>query len=325
LEGLDLPKDDRLIQGFEHGADAAIYKLSEDLALVFTADFFTPVVNDPFVFGQIAAANSLADIYTCGAKPLMALNLVCFPEKDLPKEIIKEMLRGGIKKVKEAGALLVGGHSVDDKEPKYGLAVLGTVHPDKVIKNSSASPGDLIYISKPIGTGILITAFKGGLFDESSPLYGSMIETMTELNNKVAELMTELEIKAATDVSGFGLLGHASEMALASKKSILIKASEVPFISGVKEFVEMGIIPEGDYKNLNYSQRFVDFHEDVSEVYKILLSDAQTSGGLLICVPPHKKDEFETRGLEKGIFTLKCIGEVLDLAEGECPRVKVIP
>ncbi len=324
LQGLELPIHPNLIQSFENGADAGIYKLNEETALVFSADFFTPVVDDPYLFGQISVANSLSDIYVCGGKPLLALNLICFPKKGLPKEMLKNILRGGLDKIKEAGALLVGGHSVDDPEPKYGLAVVGTVHPEKIITNKSAKKGDLLYLTKPIGTGILITAYKGKLIDETSSTYKSMIETMTELNNKIAEIMTELDLKAATDITGFGLLGHALEMAIASKKTFVIYTHKVPYLKEAKNFIHMGIIPEGDYHNLNFCKKYIKIHPEVKEEDLILLCDAQTSGGILVAVPPEKKSIFEEKAIEKGLYFLKLIGKVKEKENG-CPTVEVLP
>ena len=318
-----MPVHPDLIQSFEYGADAAIFKLNKDIALVFSADFFTPVIDDPFIFGQIAAANALSDIYVCGGKPLLALNLICFPEKGIPKEILKEILRGGLSKIKEAGALLVGGHSVDDPEPKYGLAVVGIVHPEKIISNKNANQGDLLYISKPLGLGILITAYKGNLFSKKSKIYEEILKTMTELNNKIAEVLLELDIKAATDITGFGLLGHALEMAIASKKDLIIYTHKVPYFKEAKEFIEMGIIPEGDYKNLNYCKKIAKIHPDVSEDDLIILCDAQTSGGFLVAVPPEKKDSFEKKSKEKGIL-VSLIGEVRNPQE-DCPTLKILP
>lgn len=323
LKDLELPVHPNLIQSFEFGADAAIFKFNKDTALVFSADFFTPVIDDPFVFGQIAAANALSDIYVCGGKPLLALNLICFPQKGVSKEILKEILKGGLSKIKEAGALLVGGHSIDDPEPKYGLAVVGTVHPKKIISNKYAKEKDLLYLSKPIGLGILITAYKGGLFNQSSSIYEKMVKRMTELNNKVAEILLELDIKAATDITGFGLLGHALEMAIASKKDLVIYTHKVPYFKEAKEFIEMGIIPEGDYNNLKFCKANAKIHPDITENDLILLCDAQTSGGFLIAVPLEKKDLFEKKAEEKGI-SVSLIGEVKN-SQNNCPTVRVLP
>lgn len=253
----------------------------------------------------------------------MALNLICFPQKGIPKEILEEILKGGLSKIKEAEALLVGGHSIDDPEPKYGLAVVGTVNPQKIISNRFAKEGDLLYLSKPIGLGILITAYKGKFINESSNIYKKMIKTMTELNNKIAEVLLESNIKAATDITGFGLLGHALEMAIASKKDLIIYAHKVPHFKEAKEFIEMGIIPEGDYHNLTFCKKHIIIHPDVSENEQILLCDAQTSGGFLIAVPVEKRELFEEKAEEKGIKVF-LIGEVKN-PENICPTVRVLP
>ncbi len=321
LKELPLPDHPNLIQSFAHGADAAIYRLNEEMALVFSADFFTPVVDDPYVFGQIAVANSLSDIYVAGAKPLLALNLICFPKKGLSRGILKRILQGGLDKLLEAGALLVGGHSVDDPEPKYGLAVLGIVHPDRIITNSKAQPGDLIYLTKPLGTGILATAFKGKFFTEKDEPYQEMIEVMRGLNKTISEVMVEVGIKCATDITGFGLLGHGLEMAIASNKKLRLYASKIPFLKSALYFAELGIIPEGDYENLNFCQNLVQISPEIPETIKILLADAQTSGGILLCVPKELKQTFELKCLERGIYQFYQIGEVL---EGE-PSLTILP
>lgn len=323
LKNLEIPSHPNLIQSFEYGADAGIYKLDDNKALIFSADFFTPVVDDPYVFGQIAVANSLSDIYVCGGKPLLAINLICFPKKEIPKEVLEEILKGGLSKMKEAEVLLVGGHSVDDPELKYGLAVIGIAHPKKIITNKYAKAEDLLYLSKPIGLGILITAYKGNLFSKDTPLYKKMINTMTELNNKLSEIMIEIELKCATDITGFGLIGHALEMAIASKKDIIIYAHKVPYFKEAKEFIQMGIIPEGDYQNLNFCKKNIRINPQLSEEDLILLCDAQTSGGFLVAVPPEKKEIFEKKANEKNI-PIQLIGEVKN-PQNECPTVEILP
>lgn len=310
-----------MLQSFENGADAAIFRLTPEIALVFSADFFTPVVDDPFLFGQISAANSLSDIYVTGAKPLLALNLISFPKKGLSREILKKILEGGLSKIKEAGALLVGGHSVDDPEPKYGLAVIGITHPEKIITSKSAKPGDLLYLTKPLGTGILATAYKGRLFDEKSPIYQKMITTMTELNKIPAELMVESGIKAATDITGFGLIGHALEMASASKVKIIFYFHKIPYFKKALEFAKMGVIPEGDYENLNFCEKLVRFDPSLKEEQRILLADAQTSGGLLIACPREKKECFEKLAFARGFYSLYLVGEIKEGA----PSIEVLP
>lgn len=286
---------------------------------MFSADFFTPVVNDPFTFGQIAAANSLSDIYVTGAKPLLALNLISFPKKGLSRDILKKIIEGGLTKIKEAEALLVGGHSVDDPEPKYGLAVVGIAHPEKIITSKGAKPGDLLYLTKPLGTGILATAFKGGLFDEKSPLYMKMVKTMCELNKTPAEIMVDLGIKAATDITGFGLIGHALEMAQASNVKLAFYFPKIPILKEALDFAKLGIIPEGDYENLNFCEKVVKFSKNLKDYEKILLADAQTSGGLLIACPKEKKEIFEEKAFTRGYYNLFLVGEAL---EGE-PSVEI--
>lgn len=321
LKELPLPSHPDLLQSFEYGADAAIFRLTREIALVFSADFFTPVVDDPFVFGEIAAANSLSDIYVVGAKPLLALNLISFPKKGLSREILKRILEGGLKKIQEAEALLVGGHSVDDPQPKYGLAVLGIAHPERIITAKGAKAGDLLYLTKPLGTGILATAFKGRLFDENHPLYKRMIQIMTELNKIPSELMVEVGVNAATDITGFGLTGHALELAQASHKKIIFYYHKIPLIKEALTFIQMGIIPEGDYENLNFCENLLRFHPSLTDEAKIILADAQTSGGLLISCPRDKAKLLEEKAIERGFYSLYLIGEV---KEGE-PSVEILP
>lgn len=289
--------------------------------MVFSADFFTPLVNDPYIFGQIAATNSLSDIYVTGARPILALNLISFPKKGLPREILKRILEGGLSKIKEAGALLVGGHSVDDPEPKYGLAVVGIAHPEKIITAKGAKAGDLLYLTKPLGTGILATAFKGGVFTEETPLYKKMIELMTELNKVPSELMIETGLTTATDITGFGLIGHALEMASASRKKLIFYFKKIPYFREALNFIKQGIIPEGDYDNLNYCENLVRFHPQITEAERFILADAQTSGGILLACPREKKELFEKKALEKGFYSLYLVGEVV---EGH-PSLEILP
>lgn len=316
-----MPEHPNLIQSFEYGADAAIFKLTSEIALVFSVDFFTPVVNDPYTFGQIAVANSLSDIYVVGAKPFLALNLIAFPKKGLSRDILKKILEGGLSKIKEASALLVGGHSVDDPEPKYGLAVLGIVHPEKIITAKGARPGDLLYLTKPLGTGILATAFKGGLFTEENPIYKKMVETMCELNKLPSEIMVEVGVKAATDITGFGLIGHALEMAEASNTKLVFYFHKIPYFKEALNFIKQGIIPEGDYENLNYCERLVKFSDSIKESEKFILADAQTSGGILFACPREKKSILEESAFMKGFYNLYLIGEV---KEGP-PSIEILP
>lgn len=268
--------------------DAAVYKLNEEQAAVLTTDFFTPVVDDPYTFGLVAAANSLSDVYAMGGKPIAALNVVCFPP-NLPLEIMGEILRGGADKVREAGAVLVGGHSVEDPEPKYGLAVMGLVHPKKMFTNTGAKVGDLLVLTKPLGIGILNTAIKADLLDAET--LEKTVYTMAYLNKDAAEAGAKLGIKGCTDITGFGLLGHALEMAEGSNVTLEIWADELPIISKAIDFAKDGIIPGGAYQNAKHIGKKVKFSHDVPQEIRDIMYDPQTSGGLLISVSKGKVRE----------------------------------
>ncbi len=270
----------------ESAADAGVFRISDDLAIVQSLDFFTPVVDDPYDFGQIAAANSLSDIFAVGAKPVTAMNIVCFPVKEQPKDILKQILLGGLDKIHEAGALLIGGHSIEDKEPKYGLSVTGVVHPAKFLSNSGARAGDLLILTKPIGTGILTTALKAGLLSDEAKK--GLIDIMKTLNKDASRLMVEFGASGATDITGFGLAGHALEMATASKCTITLFANKVPIIEGTLEFLKMGFIPEGDYSNRQFCQNSFIIDKQINDDLVTVLFDAQTSGGLLISIASEK-------------------------------------
>lgn len=283
-----------------------------DKAVILTMDFFTPVVDDPYTFGQIAAANSLSDVYAMGGRPVTAMNIVCFPTC-LSMDILKEILRGGADKVKEAGAIVVGGHTVDDDEPKFGLSVMGMVHPDKVATNAGAKAGDMLVLTKPLGTGILNTAIKADLTDWNS--YKKAVETMAYLNKDACEAMLEVGINGCTDITGFGLLGHAYEMAEASGVSIELWSDFLPIIKESVEFAKMGIIPAGTYKNQGYLAGRVNFAEGIRQEIKDLMFDPQTSGGLLISVPEEKLEQLMEglRSRNKTDFSL--IGRVKPKSE----------
>lgn len=282
----DLPKfsSEQLLVGFESSDDAAVYQLNQEQAIIQTLDFFTPIVDDPYDFGAIAATNALSDVYAMGGKPVLAMNIVGFPNF-LDASILKEIMRGGADKVKEAGALLVGGHSIEDNEPKYGLSVMGLVSPDRVWRNSGALPGDLLILTKPLGLGILTTALKAGLIGEETRIHITNI--MTTLNKKPVEIIEELNIKvnACTDITGFGLIGHAMEVAVGSQVSIVINTSKIPFIKEAYALAEMGIIPGGTYKNKKHALPQVEVMSTIDEVIMDILFDPQTSGGLLISIP----------------------------------------
>ena len=269
-----------LLVGTETSDDAAVYKISEELAVIQTVDFFTPVTDDPYLFGQIAAANALSDVYAMGGEPKLALNLAAFPNC-LDTEILGEILKGGADKVMEAGAILAGGHTISDNEPKYGLCVTGFVHPKKMWKNCGAEPGDLLVLTKPLGSGVLSTAEKGGIIREAEHL--EAVKTMTTLNKYAAELAKEFQVHCCTDITGFGLAGHAMEMAKGSKKTFVIYAEKLPVLSGAREYAEMGLIPAGAYRNREFLEK--DMESRISGWREDLLFDPQTSGGLLLAIP----------------------------------------
>ncbi len=292
----------------ESASDAGIFKLNEEIAIVQSLDFFTPIVDDPFEFGQIAAANSLSDIYAVGAKPIVALNIVCFPIKEQSEEILAQILKGGLEKIHEAGALLIGGHSVEDKEPKYGLSVTGIVHPQKFLCNKGAKPGDALILTKPIGMGILSTAHKAGLLDQD--ILKKMIDVMKTLNKDASEAMVALKAHSSTDITGFGLAGHALEMAVASKVKIVIDTKKVPILPEVINFSNMGFIPEGDYANREYCKKSFKINPSVPEELIPVLFDAQTSGGLLISILKEDAQKLINTLNKKGHKDVAIIGHV---------------
>lgn len=272
--------------GRETSDDAGVYRISEDVALVQTIDFITPVVNDPYDFGRIAAANALSDVYAMGGRPVTAMNVVCFPVKTMDKAVLREILRGGLEKIHEAGAVLVGGHSIEDLEIKYGLSVTGVVKPDKVLTNAGVKPGDALILTKPLGTGVLATAIKAGLI--SGEAQKRAVEAMATLNRKAAEIMSGYPVNGCTDVTGFGLLGHALEMATGSKLTVVIYAENVPLLSEVIDLVQMGLLPAGSFSNRNFCADLIANKEIIDPMLLDILADAQTSGGLLISLPEDK-------------------------------------
>ena len=306
----DLPKfeDVNLLVGFESSDDAAVYKLNEEQALIQTLDFFTPIVDDPYDFGQIAAANALSDVYAMGGKPVLALNIVGFPNCLSPL-ILKEIMKGGADKVKEAGALLVGGHSIEDNEPKYGLSVSGLVSPSKVWSNVGAKVGDVLILTKPIGTGVLTTALKENMLESETVKYITAI--MAGLNKSAYEVLVNHTVHACTDITGFGLLGHSLEMAKGSDVSFEIDHKSVPLIKEAIPLAEMGIIPAGAYKNQSHVSRHLDMSEAVEEVYYDLFCDPQTSGGLLVSVPEPEADAIVSALEKNKTFAYAVIGRVV--------------
>lgn len=299
--------DKNLIVGIDTSDDAAVYKLNDEMATIQTLDFFTPIVDDPYTFGQIAAANSLSDVYAMGGKPIVALNIVCFPNC-LNMNILGEILRGGADKVLEAGAVIVGGHTVQDDEPKYGLSVTGIVHPDKVLKNYGSETGDILILTKPIGLGIINTAIKAKI--ASKEAYEKAVKVMAYLNKYAGEIITDYNITSCTDITGFSLIGHAYEMAEPSKKTFRIFKDAIPFIKEAKEYASMGLIPAGCYENKRYLEGKYLLNNVESWIEDILF-DPQTSGGLLISCKEKDYIDILTR-LEKLEVESAVIGRVED-------------
>ena len=301
--------------GIESAEDAGVYKLREDLAIVQTLDFFTPIVDDPYTFGQVAAANSLSDVYAMGGKPIVAMNIVCFPINKMDISILQEILKGGLDKMREAEVLLVGGHSVEDDELKYGLSVTGTIHPAKVLTNRGARAGDSLILTKPLGTGIINTALKGGMADENS-VYKS-IECMSTLNKKASELMTEVVVHACTDVTGFGLLGHACEMIEGEDVGMMIYSSKVPILPGTEEYAMIGLIPGGTIRNRDFRLFMIERAAEITDEKLLILFDAQTSGGLLASVPEQMAHTLLERLHQEGVREAAIVGEVVSEPKGK--------
>jgi selenide,water dikinase len=319
LRHLPPPADPNLLVGTNTADDAGVYRLSDELALVQTVDFFTPVVDDPYWFGAIAAANALSDVYAMGGTPLTALNIVGFPVALLPLDVLAEILRGGAEKAREAGVTLVGGHTIDDEEPKYGLAVTGTIHPDRVVTNAGARPGDRLVLTKPLGSGIATTAIKQGRASEA--LQDSVIALMAALNWGAAAAMIEAGAHAATDVTGFGLLGHLAEMAAGSGLAATVSAGAVPVLHGVDALAADGVVPGGTHRNLASLEGRLSVDMAVGEPLRLILGDAQTSGGLLIALPERAVEQLldglRRRGLQGAV-----IGH---LSAGPAGSISVLP
>ncbi len=307
-------KDPNVIVGFESGDDAAIYRISDELALVLTVDFFPPIVDDPFQFGEIAVANALSDVYAKGGRPVTALNIAAFP-RGLDPKIVAKVLEGGQSKASEAKVSIVGGHTVDDAEPKYGLAVTGLIDPGDEIKNSGAKPGDALVLTKAIGTGIITTAGKAGVV-KAAVLDGA-VRSMSMLNLGASESMLEVGVNAATDVTGFGLLGHLHTMLKASGVSAELRLGDVPRLDGAMELLENGVAPGGTHRNVEALSKVVHWGDAVGELDRLLLCDAQTSGGLLIAVPQERLGELQSALTANGSLFAAEIGTVADGPAGE--------
>ncbi len=309
LRQLPPVRDPNLLVGVDTADDAAVYKLNEHTALVQTVDFFPPVVDDPFSFGAIAAANAFSDVYAMGGKPLLALNIVGFPV-DLPKEILGRILQGGAAKADEAGVLIIGGHTVDDAEPKYGLAVTGTVEPNKQITNAGARPGDALILSKPIGTGIITTAGKRD--QVNAAVLDNAVSIMSALNQAASEAMVKVGVHACVDVTGFGLIGHLLGMLSASNASAEISFPDVPILEGAERLAANGIVPGGTQRNRKSAEASVEWGTELQEHEKLLMCDAQTSGGLLIAVPDNRKDALLAELMTGGVMPAAAVGRITD-------------
>jgi selenide,water dikinase len=304
----------------ETSDDAGVFRLDSETALVQTLDFFTPIIDSPYEFGRRAAANSLSDVYAMGGRPVTAMNIVCFPSSELSEEILKATLAGGLEKIYEADAVLVGGHSVDDREFKYGLSVTGIVHPDRILTNRNANTGDMLILTKPVGTGIIATAVKGKVADEEA--IRALIEVTTTLNRKAAEIMLRFRPNACTDVTGFGLAGHVLEMAKGSGKKIFIHTGSVPFIKRAEEYALMGLIPAGSYNTKNYCSKNISIDLSVKQVVIDMVFDPQTSGGLVISLPEKRAKECLNALRNEGVFA-SIIGEVSE--DDQAGHVKILP
>jgi selenide,water dikinase len=307
LAALPLKSDPRLLVGRETFDDAGVFRVSDDLALVQTVDFFAPIVDDPFDFGQIAAANALSDVYAMGGQPLTALNIVAFPTKDLPLDVLTQILSGGQEKVHEAGAFIVGGHTVIDTELKYGLAVTGRAHPDFLLTNAGAVPGDQLILTKPVGNGILATAAKRGQL--SAEMQRPMLDAMKTLNGAASRAALAVGARCATDITGFGLLGHMSHIARASKVTLRVELDSIPVFAGVREAVRAGATTDGAKRNAEYLKDLVRWKKG-SDEDRAILWDPQTSGGLLVCIGASRTPDYLSR-----VGGSVVIGEVIERGE----------
>ncbi len=307
--GLDIPTDERVLIGIGTADDAGVYLISEDLALIQTVDFFTPIVDDPFSFGRIAAANSLSDVYAMGGQPKTAMNIVAFPVQKLAIEILRDVLAGGMATLREAGVALIGGHSIEDDEFKYGLSVSGFVHPQRILANQGLRQGDLLILTKPLGTGIINTAIKGGLASEQT--IRQVTEQMARLNADAAAVMADFPISACTDVTGFGLLGHLAEMISGTTTAVRIDSDRVPLLAEAVEFARIGFVPAGAYRNKAFRQPLLNVSPTIDPILLDVLFDPQTSGGLLLGCPEARAEALLARLLAAGVERAAIIGSVV--------------
>lgn len=311
---MPLLSDPNVIRGMAGSDDAGVYRLSEDIAIIQTVDFFTPIVDDPYMFGQIAAANSLSDVYAMGGKPLTAMNIVCFPIDTMDITVLKDILKGGVDKMAEAGVVLLGGHSINDAELKYGLSVTGTVHPERMVTNEGAVPGDKLILTKKLGTGILGSALKSGVLNSQTE--ATMVKSMAALNNTASRLMQEEGIHACTDVTGFGFIGHLSQMLKNSRVGAVVNSSAVPVFNKVVECLEKGLQPGGLQRNRDYYSPAVKIESGVPEYIMDVLFDPQTSGGLLISLAAEQAEGLLEKLVRAGIAEAVIVGEIVAGPEG---------
>ncbi|MCX6268747.1 MAG: selenide, water dikinase SelD [Bacteroidetes bacterium] len=309
LKGIPGKDNPAILVGYKTSDDAAVYRIDKNTAIVQTVDFIPPVVDDPYMYGAISAANALSDVYAMGGKPLFALSIVGFPDRKLPMTVLQQILKGANDKVSEAGIQVVGGHSIEDSEPKFGLVVTGLVHPDKILRNSTAKPGDVLILSKPIGTGIITTAIKRGLANTAA--IDQVMRVMAELNRTTAEVMAGFSVNACTDVTGFGLLGHLKEMVCGAGVQAILDTKMIPFMEAAWEYAAAGSIPGGTRNNLDYVKEFVQWKDATPELMKFILADAQTSGGLLISLPENQADLLIRRLQDAGNHDAAIIGKIL--------------
>ncbi len=293
----------------EKADDAGVYKISEELAIIQTVDYFTPIVDDAYSFGQIAAANALSDIYAMGGVPKTAMNLVGFPLKQMEISILRQVIQGGLDKLKEADVVLLGGHSVEDSEMKYGLSVTGFVHPEKVLTKKNLKSGDLLVLTKPLGTGVINTAIKGGMASEA--IIKNVTRMMAELNRAAAEIMKQFSVHACTDITGYGLLGHLAEMVEDSGMALRLESRKIPILPEAVDYAGMGMMPAGAFKNKEFRLHMIEFSSEIDPLIQDILFDPQTSGGLLICVKREQADDLVNKLIEEGVRESKIVGEVI--------------
>ena len=310
LKYLPLPKDPNILVDIDTHDDAGVYRVNDELALVLTTDFFPPVCSDPYEFGQIAAANSISDVYAMGGNPVLALNIMMFPAAKLPMEAYAEIMKGGFDKATEAGVRIIGGHTIDDFPPKYGLAVVGYIHPEKIITNAGAKPGDYLILTKPLGTGIIMAGQKLGIASENDIAEAKKL--MKQLNKSGAEVMKKYNVRGATDITGFGLAGHALKMAKASNVTLKIEMKKVSLVGNTYKLIDEGCIPGASFRNLEFAENDIAFAPDLDYNLKMIAFDAQTSGGLLFCAPYDKAGQILTSLKDAGLNSSFVIGQVTE-------------